>query len=181
MRKQHNSIEFLCFTAPEYSRVVKTEMHNLHTIQQGYQRIGDPAFMSSKNTIIPITKALEVYNKFSKRKLKEFKNEKDSQIKLWNLLYSLAIKPEEIDLKRSYQTNKEIPKPNNYCKEVSARDPYDTSQKLLRTDKVPMSAKNKERMKQYEKIKTIQDVLDKGILTLNDIKYDIKLGYIKKT
>ena len=44
-----------------------------------------------------------------------------------------------------------------------------------------MSAKNKERMKQYEKIKTIQDVLDKGILTLNDIKYDIKLGYIKKT
>jgi hypothetical protein len=35
-------------------------------------------------------------------------------------------------------------------------------------------------MKQYEKIKTIQDVLDKGILTLNDVKYDIKLGYIKK-
>jgi hypothetical protein len=43
-----------------------------------------------------------------------------------------------------------------------------------------MSVKNKERMKQYEKIKTIQDVLDKGILTLNDVKYDIKLGYIKK-
>ena len=27
---------------------------------------------------------------------------------------------------------------------------------------------------------TIQKVLDKGVLTLNDIKYDIKLGYITK-
>tara|TARA_R100000742_G_C4272174_1_gene91284 strand:+ start:668 stop:1213 length:546 start_codon:yes stop_codon:yes gene_type:complete len=179
MQKQHNTIEFLCFTAPEYSRVVKVEMQDLHKIEQGYQRIGDPVFMSSKNTITPITKALEVYNKFSKRKLKEFKNEKDSQVKLWNLLYKLAIKPEEMDLKRSYQTTKEITKPNNYCNEVSARDPYDTSQEIRRTDKMPMSTKNKERMKQYNKIKTIQDVLDQGILEINDIKYDIKLGYIK--
>jgi hypothetical protein len=44
-----------------------------------------------------------------------------------------------------------------------------------------MSAKNKERMKQYKNIKTIQDVLDKGVLNINDIKYDIKLGYVKKS
>jgi len=44
-----------------------------------------------------------------------------------------------------------------------------------------MSSKNKERMKQYENIKTIQDVLDKGVLNINDIKYDIKLGYVKKS
>jgi len=36
-------------------------------------------------------------------------------------------------------------------------------------------------MKQYENIKTIQDVLDKGVLNINDIKYDIKLGYVKKS
>ena len=83
-------------------------------------------------------------------------------------------------MKRSYKTQTDIPKPNNYCNEISARDPYDTSQKLTRTDKVPMSSKNKERMKQYENIKTIQDVLDKGVLNINDIKYDIKLGYVKK-
>ena len=91
-----------------------------------------------------------------------------------------AIPFTEEDMKRNYRTQVDIPKPNNYCKEVSARDPYDTSQKLIRTDKMPMSAKNKERMKQYNKIKTIKDVLNKGVLTLNDIKYDIKLGYIKK-
>ena len=84
-------------------------------------------------------------------------------------------------MKRSYKTQIDIPKPNNYCNEISARDPYDTSQKLTRTDKVPMSSKNKERMKQYKNIKTIQDVLDKGVLNINDIKYDIKLGYVKKS
>jgi len=97
------------------------------------------------------------------------------------LLIEKAIEPEESDMRRSYQTKVDIPKPNNYCNVVTARDPYDTSQKLKRTDKVPMSAKNKERMEQYIGIKTIQDVLDKGVLNLNDIKYDIKLGYVKKS
>ena len=180
MPKQHNSIEFLCFTTPDYSRVVKVHMKELHKIVQGYPRIGDPAFMSEQNCVTPESKALEVYNRFANRKLKSFKNLKDCQIKLWNLFTKMAIKPEEMDMKRNYQTSVEIRKPNNYCNVVTARDPYDTSQKLTRTDKVPMSAKNKERMKQYEGIKNIQDVLDKGVLNLNDIKYDIKLGYVKK-
>jgi len=180
MQKQHNSIEFLCFTTPDYSRVVKVSMTELHKIVQGYQRIGDPEFMSDKNCILPESKALDVYNKFAKSKIKSFKNSKDCQVKLWNLFYKRAVKPKDIDMKRSYKTQVEILKPNNYCNEVSARDPYDTSQKLTRTNKVPMSSKNKERMKQYENIKTIQDVLDKGVLNINDIKYDIKLGYVKK-
>ena len=75
----------------------------------------------------------------------------------------------------------DIPKPNNYCKTVRGRDPYDTSQLLTRTDKMPMSQNNKDRLKKYEGKPTIQEVLDKGILNLNDIKYDIKLGYITKT
>jgi len=181
MQKQHNSIEFLCFTTPDYSRVVKVDMTELHKIVQGHPRIGDPAFMSAKNCISPESKAIEAYNTFAKRKIKTFKNLKDCQTKLWNLFYKRAIKPEDIDMKRSYKTQTDIPKPNNYCNEISARDPYDTSQKLTRTDKVPMSSKNKERMKQYENIKTIQDVLDKGVLNINDIKYDIKLGYVKKS
>ena len=180
MQKQHNSIEFLCFTTPDYSRVVKVSMTELHKIVQGYQRIGDPEFMSDKNCILPESKALDVYNKFAKSKIKSFKNSKDCQVKLWNLFYKRAVKPKDIDMKRNYKTQVEIPKPNNYCNEVSARDPYDTSQKLTRTNKVPMSSKNKERMKQYKNIKTIQDVLDKGVLNINDIKYDIKLGYVKK-
>ena len=177
MQKQHNDIEFICFTAPEYSRAVKVYMSQLHTIKQGYPSLGDPVRMAPS---IPVKQAVEIYNKFAKRKVKSFVDAKEAQQRLWNVLYKVAVKPEEQDMKRQYQTNVDIPKPNNYCNVVSARDPYDTSQKLKRTDKVPMSAKNKERMKQYEDIKTIQDVLNKGILNLNDIKYDIKLGYVKK-
>lgn len=182
MPKQHNSIEFLCFTTPDYSRVVKVDMAELHTIVQGYQRIVDPAFMSHQNTIIPESKALEIYNKFAKRKLKNFKNKKDCQIKLWNLFNKMAVKPEESDMSRSkvFKVDRSKPKPDPLCKVISARDPYDTSQKLTRTNKMPMASKNIERMKQYENIKTIQDVLDKGVLDIRAIKYDIKLGYVTK-
>jgi len=177
MLKQHNDIEFICFTTPDYSRVVKVYMSQLHTIRQGFPSVGDPVRMAPS---IPVKKAVELYNLHAKRKVKSFTDAKEAQQKLWNVLNKIAVQPEEQDMKRQYQTTIDIPKPNNYCNVVSARDPYDTSQKLKRTDKVPMSAKNKERMKQYENIKTIQDVLDKGVLNLNDIKYDIKLGYVKK-
>ena len=43
-----------------------------------------------------------------------------------------------------------------------------------------MSQNNKDRLKNYEGEPTIQEVLDKTRLTLNDIKYDIKLGYITR-
>ena len=94
----------------------------------------------------------------------------------------MAVKPEESDMSRSkvFKVDRSKPKPDPLCKVISARDPYDTSQKLTRTDKVPMATKNKERMVQYEGIETIQDVLDKGVLDIRDIKYDIKLGYVKK-
>lgn len=180
MQKQHNEIEFLIFTAPDFRRVVKIRMQDSYKILGGYHRIGDPKFMSHLSSIRPLEKALEVYNYYSRTKLKEFKDDKDAQVKLWNLFYKKAIEPEDIDMLPKYRTKVDIPKPNNFCKEVSARDPYDTSQKLTRTDKMPLSSKNKERMKQYENIKTIQDVLDKGVLNINDIKYDIKLGYVKK-
>ena len=38
---------------------------------------------------------------------------------------------------------------------------------------------HKDRLKKYEGKTTIQEVLDKGILNLNDIKYDIKLFKFK--
>src|SRR6056300_1197451 len=118
MPKQHKSIEFLCFTALDYSRVVKVDMAELHTIVQGYQRIGDPAFMSDQNTITPESKALEIYNKFAKRKLKNFKNKKDCQIKLWNLFNKMAVKPEESDMSRSkvFKVDRSKPKQDPLCK-----------------------------------------------------------------
>ena len=84
-------------------------------------------------------------------------------------------------MKNLYKNHKvDIPKPNNYCKTVRGRDPYDTTQILIRTDKVPMSQNNKDRLLNYKGRPSIQKVLDKNILTLNDIKYDIKLGYITR-
>lgn len=179
MHKQHNEYYFLCLTTPDYQRVVKVKMKDLNKVVN-CPRIGDPDIFSEMNSIPKEDAAVDIYNLHAKRKVKKFRDRKDSQRKLWKLLIEKAVEPEESDMRRSYQTKVDIPKPNNYCNVVTARDPYDTSQKLKRTDKVPMSAKNKERMEQYIGIKTIQDVLDKGVLNLNDIKYDIKLGYVKK-
>ena len=173
---QGYDIHFVYFKPDFPSRVLKFPMTKMHTIQQGGVYIGDPKYMSPS---LALSQAERWYEVFTGKK-KKFTDPKTAQISLYKLLHKQAIEPEEADLKRNYQTKVDIPKPNNYCNVVSARDPYDTSQKLTRTDKVPMSAKNKERMKQYKGVKNIQEVLDKGVLNLNDIKYDIKLGYVKK-
>ena len=169
-------IYFVYFRPDSPSRVVKFAMTDMHKIEQGGIYMGDPMKMSPA---LGIPQAEKWYEFFTGRK-KKFDTPKCGQFALYKLLMKKAIPFTEEDMKKSYRTQVEIPKPNNYCNVVTARDPYDTSQKLTRTDKVPMSAKNKERMKQYEGIKNIQDVLDKGVLNLNDIKYDIKLGYVKK-
>ena len=169
-------IYFVYFKPDSPSRVVKFAMTDMHKIKQGGIYMGDPMKMSPA---LGIPQAEKWYEFFTGRK-KKFDTPKCGQFALYKVLMKKAVPFTEEDMKKSYRTQVEIPKPNNYCNVVTARDPYDTSQKLTRTDKVPMSAKNKERMKQYEGIKNIQDVLDKGVLNLNDIKYDIKLGYVKK-
>jgi len=169
-------IYFVYFKPDSPSRVVKFAMTDMHKIKQGGIYMGDPMKMSPA---LGIPQAEKWYEFFTGRK-KKFDTPKCGQFALYKVLMKKAVPFTEEDMKKSYRTQVEIPKPNNYCNVVTARDPYDTSQKLTRTDKVPMSAKNKERMKQYEGIKNIQDVLNKGVLNLNDIKYDIKLGYVKK-
>ena len=169
-------IYFVYFKPDSPSRVVKFAMTDLHKIKQGGIYMGDPMKMSPA---LGIPQAEKWYEFFTGKK-KKFDTPKCGQFALYKVLMKKAVPFTEEDMKKSYRTQVEIPKPNNYCNVVTARDPYDTSQKLTRTDKVPMSAKNKERMKQYEGVKNIQDVLDKGVLNLNDIKYDIKLGYVKK-
>jgi hypothetical protein len=169
-------IYFVYFKPDSPSRVVKFAMTDMHKIEQGGIYMGDPMKMSPA---LGIPQAEKWYEFFTGKK-KKFDTPKCGQFALYKVLMKKAIPFTEEDMKKSYRTQVEIPKPNNYCNVVTARDPYDTSQKLTRTDKVPMSAKNKKRMKQYEGIKNIQDVLDKGVLNLNDIKYDIKLGYVKK-
>ena len=169
-------IYFVYFKPDSPSRVVKFAMTDMHKIKQGGIYMGDPMKMSPA---LGIPQAEKWYEFFTGKK-KKFDTPKCGQFALYKVLMKKAIPFTEEDMKKSYRTQVEIPKPNNYCNVVTARDPYDTSQKLTRTDKVPMSAKNKERLKQYEGIENIQDVLDKGVLNLNDIKYDIKLGYVKK-
>jgi len=169
-------IYFVYFKPDSPSRVVKFAMTDMHKIKQGGIYMGDPMKMSPA---LGIPQAEKWYEFFTGKK-KKFDTPKCGQFALYKVLMKKAVPFTEEDMKKSYRTQVEIPKPNNYCNVVTARDPYDTSQKLTRTDKVPMSAKNKERLKQYEGIKNIQDVLDKGVLNLNDIKYDIKLGYVKK-
>tara|TARA_S200002703_G_scaffold151151_1_gene150179 strand:+ start:510 stop:1055 length:546 start_codon:yes stop_codon:yes gene_type:complete len=174
-----NEVSFVYFLPDYPSRVVKFYMSEMHKVRGGGIAIGDPDIMAPA---LPIQQAEKWYEIHTGKK-KTFKDVKTGQKTLYNVLMKKAVKMEEEDMSNKYrQVPKiDIPKPNNYCKTVRGRDPYDTSQILTRTDKMPMSQNNKDRLKKYEGKPTIQDVLDKGILNLNDIKYDIKLGYITKT
>jgi|TARA_R110002020_G_scaffold202084_7_gene405090 hypothetical protein len=178
----YNNINFLCFTNEEKTRVIKVKMSELHKVINYYGCFGDPDFMSPLADVLREDKAVKIYNLYSKKKIKGFKNKKETQIKLWNLLSKHISKLEDQDLKMKYRKPIDLPisKPNTYCKVASPRDPFDTNQKIMRTKKVPIATKNIERMKHYEDVKTVQDVLDKGVLTDRNIKYDIKLGYVKK-
>ena len=174
------NINFVYFLPDSPSRVVKFDMTEMHKVKGGGVYIGDPMKMSPS---LGIVQAERWYKEYT-GKAKKFDTAKCGQFALYKVLMKKAKPITEDDMKNLYKTKSvDIAKPNTYCKVVSARDPYDTSQLVSRTDKTPMSKKNIERLKQYVfkgKTPTIQNVLDKGVLTLNDIKYDLKLGYVKK-
>ena len=171
------SINFVYFLPDFPSRVVKFNMTEMHKINGGGIYIGDPMLMSPP---LSVERAEHWYKVHTGRK-KKFDTPKCGQFDLYKVLMKKAVPYTEEDMKNLYKNHKvDIPKPNNYCKTVRGRDPYDTNQILTRTDKEPMSQKNIQRLKSYKGKPTIQKVLDKGVLTLNDIKYDIKLGYITK-
>ena len=174
-----SGVTFVYFLPDFPSRVVKFDMSEMHKVKGGGIAIGDPDIMAPA---LPIKEAERWYEVHTGKK-KTFKDIKVGQKTLYKILMNKAIDMEEQDMSKNYRQTPEsnIPKPNNYCKTVRGRDPYDTSQILTRTDKMPMSQNNKDRLKKYGGTPTIQEVLDKGILNLNDIKYDIKLGYITKT
>ena len=173
-----SGITFVYFLPDYPSRVVKFDMSEMHKVKGGGIAIGDPDVMAPA---LPVHEA-EKWYKAHTGKTKKFEDIKTGQKTLYKILMKKAVDMEEEDMSNRYrQTPKiDIPKPNNYCKTVRGRDPYDTSQTLIRTDKMPMSQNNKDRLKNYEGEPTIQEVLDKTRLTLNDIKYDIKLGYITR-
>jgi len=168
---------FVYFFPDLPSRVIKFDMTEMHKIAGGGIYIGDPMKMAPS---LGIPQAERWYKEHT-GKTKKFKTAKCGQIALYKVLNKKAKTLTEEDMKNLYKNHKvDIPKPNNYCKTVRGRDPYDTTQILKRTDKVPMSQNNKNRLLSYKGNPSIQKVLDKGVLTLNDIKYDIKLGYITK-
>ena len=171
------STYFVYFLPDLPSQVLKFDMTEMHKVKGGGIYIGDPMKMSPS---LAIHQAERWYKEHT-GKNKKFKTAKCGQIALYKILSKKAKPLTEKDMKNLYKNHKvDIPKPNNYCKTVRGRDPYDTTQILIRTDKVPMSQNNKDRLLNYKGRPSIQKVLDKNILTLNDIKYDIKLGYITR-
>ena len=173
------SVTFVYFLPDNPSRVVKFDMSEMHKVRGGGIAIGDPDIMAPA---LPIKEA-ERWYKVHTGKNKTFKDMKTGQKSLYSVLMKKAVDMQEEDMSNKYRQVPKIdlPKPNNYCKTVRGRDPYDTSQILTRTDKMPMSQNNKDRLKKYEGSPTIQEVLEKKKKSLNEIKNEIKLGYITKT
>ena len=177
----NDDITFIYFTDDSYKRVIKFGMRNMHKVKGGGVSVGDPKVMAPSSTV---DQYVRMYNVHVKNKVKTFDNPKEAQIKLYNIAYKKAVFMEETDMKNIYQTKKvDIPKPNNHCKTARGRDPWDTDWLIELTDLQPMSFKNRERLKSYVWPKnitpTIDMILEMGDLSINDIKYDIKLGYIK--
>ena len=174
-------INFIYFTDETYKRVIRHTMSEMHKLKGGGIFVGDPNVMAPGDTL---KQYLKIYNTLVKRKVKSFDSHKEAQIKLYNLGYKKAVCMEDTDMKNIFQTKKiDIPKPNNHCKTVRGRDPWDTDWLIELTDLQPMSLKNQERLKSYVWPKnitpTIDMILEASDLSINDIKYDIKLGYIK--
>ena len=174
-------INFIYFTDETYKRVIKHTMSEMHKLKGGGIFVGDPNVMAPGDTL---KQYLKIYNTLVKRKVKSFDSHKEAQIKLYNLGYKKAVCMEDTDMKNIFQTKKvDIPKPNNHCKTVRGRDPWDTDWLIERTDKNPLSQNIKNRLTNYVDVNkgepTIANILKFTELDINDIKYDIKLGYIK--
>jgi len=173
-------INFVYFLPDFPSRVVKFDMVEMHKVKGGGVYIGDPMKMSPSLGIVQA----ERWYKFYSGKTRQFKTAKCGQFDLYKLLMKKAKKLTEEDMKNLYKTQTlDIPKPNNHCKTVRGRDPWETDWTIELTDKKPLSQKIKNRLSNYidsNKGKlSIELILELSDLNINDIKYDIKLGYIK--
>tara|TARA_R100000315_G_scaffold60377_1_gene37047 strand:- start:337 stop:927 length:591 start_codon:yes stop_codon:yes gene_type:complete len=176
-----DDIAFIYFTDDSYKRVIKFGMRNMHKVKGGGVWVGDPKVMAPSSTV---NECVRIYNVHAKNKVKTFDSPKEAQIKLYNIGYKKAVFMEKTDMKNIYQTKKvDIAKPDNHCKTVRGRDPWDTDWLIERTDKNPLSQNIKNRLTNYVDVNkgepTIANILKFTELDINDIKYDIKLGYIK--
>lgn len=176
-----DDIPFIYFTDETYKRIIKFGMRDFHKVKGGGVWVGDPTKMAPSSTV---NQYVKVYNTHAKTKVKTFDSPKEAQIKVYNLGYKKAVFMEETDMKNIYQTKKvDIAKPDNHCKTVRGRDPWDMDWLIERTDKNPLSQKISNRLSNYVDVNkgepTIQNILKFTELNINDIKYDIKLGYIK--
>ena len=171
---------FVYFFPDLPSRVIKFDMTEMHKVKGGGIYIGDPMKMSPS---LGIPQAERWYKEHT-GKTKKFKTAKCGQIALYKLLSKKAKPLTEEDMKNLYKNHKvDIPKPDNHCKTVRGRDPWDIDWLIERTDKNPLSQKIKNRLSNYVEVNkgkpTIGAILEFSELNINDIKYDIKLGYIK--
>ena len=174
------STYFVYFLPDLPSQVLKFDMTEMHKVSGGGIYIGDPMKMSPS---LAIHQAERWYKEHT-GKTKKFDTAKCGQIALYKVLMKKAKQLTEKDMKNLYKTEKvDIPKPNNHCKTVRGRDPWDIDWLIERTDKDPLSQKIKNRLSNYVDVNkgkpTIAAILEFSDLNINDIKYDIKLGYIK--
>ena len=174
------NINFVYFLPDSPSRVVKFNMTEMHKVKGGGVHIGDPMMMSPS---LGIVQAERWYKEYT-GKAKKFDTAKCGQFALYKILMKKAKPITEDDMKNLYKQQKvDIPKPDNHCKTVRGRDPWDIDWLIERTDKNPLSQKIKNRLSNYIDVNkgkpTIEAILKFTELNINDIKYDIKLGYIK--
>ena len=192
----YNKIDAIVFLADtpqgvNYKNIVRTDSYYVGRLKGGSAVFRDPSTVSRPPWMTPDKMLMlhGLYNKKKKAKINitEKVDEKKELLILWKLLLPLAREVKEEDYSNSFLEHKlgdtTTPKPKSKKVVTKERDSIILSPhaKILKTDKIPKSEKNKKRQEHYDGSKV--SVLTNGTLymglALADIKYDIKCGYAK--
>ena len=192
----HNKIDALVFLADtpqgvNYKNIVRTDSYYVGRLKGGSAVFRDPSTVSRPPWMTP-DKMLMLHNMYNKKKKIKIDisgkvNEKKELLILWKLLLPLAREVSEEDYSNSFLEHKlgdtitPKPKPKKAMTKERNNIVLSPDAKILKTDKIPKSDKNKKRQEHYDG--STVSVLTNGTLymglTLADIKYDIKCGYAK--
>ena len=192
----YNKIDAIVFLADtpqgvNYKNIVRTDSYYVGRLKGGSAVFRDPSTVSRPPWMTPDKMLMlhGLYNKKKKAKINitEKVDEKKELLILWKLFLPLAREVKEEDYSNSFLEHKlgdtTTPKPKPKKVVTKERDSIILSPhaKILKTDKIPKSEKNKKRQEHYDGSKVsvlTHRTLYMG-LTLADIKYDIKCGYAK--
>lgn len=194
----YNKIDAIVFLADtpqgvNYKNIVRTDSYHVGRLKGGSAVFRDPSDISRPPWLTPDKMLMlhDLYNKSKKTKIdiSEKVSEKKELLLLWKLLLPLAREVKEEDYSNSFLQHKlgdtTVPKSKPKPKKVVTKERdniiLSPDAKILKTDKIPKSEKNKKRQEHYDGSKVsvlTHKTLYMG-LTQADIKYDIKCGYAK--